>query len=414
MNIDAMQRDLATKKAAIESMLTKQMTEAETEKRERTDAEKKSVEDLMVEARALKARIDRAQGDAQLMAEIQKLSQGIGPTVTPEARTVLKSYGEQWVTSDAFKFFKDGGHRTAGSWRSPSQELWTPSQQLGATTLSEDAGSGGKLIVPQYLPGIMPVLTRRVVVADLIAPGTTDSTSIIYMVETTFTNAATPVAEGAAKPESTLVFDQKTETVSKIAHWLPVTEEMLEDVSQIRSYIDARLRTGLDLTEEDQVLSGNGTPPNLMGLRNRTGLATAVARGADTNPDAIFKQISAIATNALIQPDGFTINPANWQTIQLMKDNNGQYYGSGPFAAPQAPRLWGLPGAVTPAQASGEAFVGAFQQAAQIFRKGGVRVEASNSHNDYFVKNLVAIRAEERLGLAVYRPAAFGKVTGLS
>jgi HK97 family phage major capsid protein len=112
-------------------------------------------------------------------------------------------------------------------------------------------------------------------------------------------------------------------------------------------------------------------------------------------------------------PDGVVINPANWQTIQLMKDANGQYYGSGPFAPAVQATIWGLPAVKTPTIAAGTALVGAFQSSAQVFRKGGIRVEASNSHNDFFQKNLVALRAEERLALAVYRPAAFGTVTGL-
>jgi HK97 family phage major capsid protein len=96
-----------------------------------------------------------------------------------------------------------------------------------------------------------------------------------------------------------------------------------------------------------------------------------------------------------------------------MKATDGTYVGDGPFVRPVAPTLWGLPLAVTTVIEAGVALVGCFKTAAQIFRKGGIRVDASNSHQDYFVKNLVAVRAEERLALAVYRPAAFGEVTGL-
>jgi HK97 family phage major capsid protein len=252
------------------------------------------------------------------------------------------------------------------------------------------------------------------VVADLIAPGTTDSTSIVYMKESSFTNAAATVAEGATKPESTLVFDQATDPVRKIAHWLPVTEEMLEDVSQIRSYIDARLRLGVELEEEDQLLNGDGTAPNISGILDRSGLTAAQARGADTNADAIFKQITTIATTVFVQPTGIVMNPANWQTVQLTKNAAGNYLGNGPWAPAQPAQLWGLPVAVTPSIAANLGLVGDFRGSAQVFRKGGLRVEASNSHSDFFVKNLVAIRAEERLALAVYREAAFGTVTGLN
>ena len=107
------------------------------------------------------------------------------------------------------------------------------------------------------------------------------------------------------------------------------------------------------------------------------------------------------------------MNPVNWATCQLMKTTQGLYIGAGPWNTPQTPTMWGLQVAVTPVMAVGKAMIGAYQTAAQLFRRGGMRVEATNSHQDFFVKNLVAIRAEERLALAVYRDAAFGSVSAL-
>jgi HK97 family phage major capsid protein len=112
--------------------------------------------------------------------------------------------------------------------------------------------------------------------------------------------------------------------------------------------------------------------------------------------------------------DGIVINPINWQAIQLLKNAAGNYMGSGPWAAAQTPILWGVAAAVTPSIVANTALVGAFRTCAQIFRKGGDRIESSNSHASFFVNNLVAIRAERRLALAAYREAAFGKVTGLN
>ena len=202
--------------------------------------------------------------------------------------------------------------------------------------------------------------------------------------------------------------------MQKIAHWIPVTEEMLEDVPALRSYLDARLRLGVQLTEDDMLLNGSGTAPAIRGFLNRSGLATSIARTSETNADAILAQMAAIQVATNLQPDGIVMNPANWKTIQLAKDTTGQYDGSGPFAAPQRPTLWGVRVALTSAIAANTALVGCFRTAAQIFRKGGLRVEASNSHADFFTRNMTAIRAEERLALAVYRASAFGTVTNLS
>jgi HK97 family phage major capsid protein len=293
-------------------------------------------------------------------------------------------------------------------------ELEDRRTQLHATTLTEDPASGGALVIPQYVPGVLPILQRPLVVADLIAPGTTDSNLISYMQETAFTNNAAAVAEGGVKPESALTFTAVQDPVRKIAHWLPVTEEMLEDVPQIRSYIDARLILGVQLEEDDELLNGSGVAPELLGLRLRPNLAADIARGTDTNADAIFKQIMAIYASSFLMPTGIILNPANWASTVLLKTTTGEYLTGGPFSPIQTPTMWGLPVAVTPAQPAAEGFVGAFRTASQIFRKGGIRVEASNSHQDFFIKNLVAIRAEERLALCVYRPGAMGKVTGLN
>jgi HK97 family phage major capsid protein len=225
-----------------------------------------------------------------------------------------------------------------------------------------------------------------------------------------------PVAEGADKPESTLVFDSVSDPVRKVAHWLPVTEEMLEDAPALQGYLDARLRLGVRLAEEDQLLNDTVVPPDIVGILNRAALAAAVPRGADTNADAVLKQIAAIATANNLQPSGIVMHPTNWLTIQLQKLATGEYVAGngGPFQRPERPMLWGIPVVVTSAITLNTALVGCFRDAAMIFRKGNLRVEATNAHDDYFIKNLVAIRAEERLALAVLRPAAFGVVTGLN
>jgi len=426
-NVTDLEAALRTKTEEARAAVTANMERAEAENRSVTDDEKAAVDKLLAEARDLKGQINRKKDDAAIIDQINQLTAGLPSSATPVDpsrggngngtglavvdRTRL-SLGAQFVASEAFDFIRRGGHKHASHWRTPSAELFVPG--MHGATLTTDGASGGDLVLPDNRPGgPLPLLFRQLQVADLIAQGTTDSNLIAYMRETTFTNAADTVAEGGTKPESALVFDATSDAVRKIAHWLPVTEEMLEDVAQIRSYIDTRLRLGVQLVEEDQLLQGSGVAPDILGIRNRTGLQTAQARGTDTNADALFKQISNITINALIQPEGIVMNPTNWQSIELLKDDSGNYMAGGPFAARLTRTLWGLPVAVTPAIAAGTATVGAFRTAAQVFRKGGIRVEASNSHSDFFVKNLVAIRAEERLALAVYRPAAFGDVTGL-
>ena len=162
-------------------------------------------------------------------------------------------------------------------------------------------------------------------------------------------------------------------------------------------------------------MNGDGTAPNFSGILDRSGLATPIARTTETNPDVILAQISAIETATSLAVDGIVMHPNNWNNILLLKDGDGNYIaGGGPFAAPQQKTMWGKAVAVTPAIAAGTALIGAFRSAAVFFRRGGLRVEASNSHENFFTLNKWAIRAESRGALAVVRAAAFGLVTNLT
>jgi HK97 family phage major capsid protein len=259
-------------------------------------------------------------------------------------------------------------------------------------------------------PGIVQSPQDETTVGDLMLQGTTDSNVLSYYEETTFTNAAATVAEGDPKPESALDFTEVTDTVRKIATWIPATSEFLSDNAGIRSYIEQRLRFMLEREEEDQLLNGNGTAPNISGVLDRS----IQSIGSTNDIDAIYQAITEVRVDGQAEPTAVVIHPLSWQNIRLTKDGNDQYLGPGPFSPDNVERIWGLQVRVTPMIAEGTALVGAFRPHAQVFRKGGVRVVASTEHDTYFVENKVAILAEERLALAVYRPLAFCKVTGLA
>jgi HK97 family phage major capsid protein len=318
--------------------------------------------------------------------------------------------GAAFVRSEAGDWLqkvKRGPH-----WETPAVELDDPRELMA--TLITSSGSGAPLVVPQYIPGIVPVPTPEPVVADLLSVSPTTSNAVVYLQETAFTNAAAAVAEGGAKPESAFTYAQKTEPVVKIAHFVPVTEELLDDVPAFAAYLDLRLVRGVQVAENDALLNGSGVAPNLLGILNRTGLAAPIARvDPVTNADVLAQQISAIRINTNVEPSGIVMNPKNWETVQLMKSTTNTYIGGTPFQPEQPRSLWGKPVALTPSCPLGTALV-VSRQVGIIFRRSGITVQASNSHQDYFVKNLVAVRAEQRIALAVMLPAAFGTVTGLN
>ncbi|HLT10772.1 MAG TPA: phage major capsid protein, partial [Micromonosporaceae bacterium] len=246
--------------------------------------------------------------------------------------------------------------------------------------------------------------------------------AISYLVEGALEGAFTTVAEAAAKPQLHVVDPTMvTDALKKIAGWIKVSDEMVEDLDFVMSEINNRLLYALGVFEEDQILGGNGTGQNLTGLLNRSGVQTelrgTVASG-DTVADTIFRAITKVTTGSGLDADGLVINPADYQTLRLTKDLNGQYFGGGFFngaygngGIQDQPNVWGLRTVITPAIAAGTVLVGAFQQSATVYRKGGVRVESTNSHGSDFTNNLVTIRAEERLALAVRRPTGLVKTT---
>lgn len=383
---------------------------AERESRAWTEADETAQQKILADVERLDQRIARARGEEEMRAQIDALT-GTTRASIGGANGHRASFGAQ-VMAGLGKWLTETKATRPQHWTSAPVEV--PYDALFAAVLTSDPASGGDLVVPDVQPGIYPVPTAPLTVADLFAQGMTDSNLVTHLAQTNFVNSADTVAEGALKPEATLTFDQISDPVRKIAVWLGITEEMLEDVPQIRSFIDTQLRLMIQLAEEGQLLNGSTTPPDIVGVRNRAGLAPAIPKGTDTVPDAIAKQIGAIYNATKRRPDAVVMNPADWLGAQLLKDSTGAYLGTGPFVAPASETLWGLPTAITSVMPVGIALVGCFKTAAQIFRKGGIRVDATNSHQDWFTKNQVAIRAEERLALKVYQPAAFGEVTGLA
>jgi len=324
-------------------------------------------------------------------------------TPPDEQRGAQKSLGERFTEDRAYKSFNaHGGNQTT---------VFSADDMLGIAVKTVFGTTGSTLTEYDRQPGIILLGTQRLTIADLLAQGETTMNTIRYVQETSFTNAATSVAEGATKPEAAFATNEQDAPVRKIAVVAKVTDEMFADFPVIRDYIDNRLRLMIGLREEAQLLNGNGTAPNIRGILSVAGILTQ-ARGNDPGPDAVYKGIVKVQTTGFFDPDAVVLNTIDWQNIRLLKTADGIYiWGSPADTAPS--RLWGLNVVFTTAMVQGTGLVGAFKLGAQIFRRQGVTMETTNSNVDDFVNNLIAIRVEERLALAVYRPTAFATITGL-
>lgn len=313
-----------------------------------------------------------------------------------------KSLGRQLYDSDQFKSFVDnpraGGRAT----------LQVKADLTSATT--EAPGSAGALTTAQRQPGIIAPPNQVLRIRDLIAPGRTDSNSIEYVRETGFTNNAKAQAkEGDLKGQSDLQFDDETVPVRTLAHFIKASRQILDDASQLESYIGQRLLYGLKLVEDRQLLNGDGLTGNLKGIIPQ---ATAFADPATLATYTIMDQLRLAMLQAVLAEypaSGHVLNPIDWTKIELTKDNDGRYIIGQPQGT-ASPTLWGLPVVNTQAMGVGKFLTGAFDMAAQVFDRQQSSVAVATQNEDDFVKNKVTILCEERLALAVYRPEAF--ITG--
>lgn len=309
-----------------------------------------------------------------------------------------KSIGDLFVESKAFKGW------ARGSSSGPTAQLDIELKALfdSATGWVPEATRG---------PRIVDFPTRPVQVTDLIPQTTTGQNAVTYMEETTFTNTAAETAEGVAKPEATLALTERTEPVRKIAVWLPVTDETLEDVPRVRGYVNNRLVFMVQQRLDGQILVGDGTAPNLSGILDRVGIQTQ-AKGADPTPDAVYKAMTKVEVTGQAQPNAAVFHPNDWQDIRLLRTADGIYiWGSPSEAGPE--RIWGLRVVKAIGLTENTGLVGDFANFTELAVRRGIDVQVSNSHASYFIENKQAIRAEMRAAFIVYRPSAFCTVTGI-
>lgn len=350
-------------------------------------ANKEKVDELLLKHGELQATLQNTQ---QALAKLE--SEGAAADAKP------LSLGQQFVNSEEVKAFLA---KTTPRGRADM------TVKAAITSLTTDAdGSAGDLVQTTRLPGVLALPQRRMTVRDLISPGNMDGNALEYVKETGFTNNAAPVAEGAKKAESSMKFDLVSTTAKVIAHFVKASRQILSDASQLSSLIDQRLRYGLAFKEEQQLLNGDGTGQNLLGIiPQATAYADPLSMVSPTQIDMI--RLAMLQAELAEYPSsGVVMNPTDWAFIELLKDSTGRYIIGNPQGTVGA-TLWNRPVVTTQAIAVDKFLTGAFKMGAQVFDRWQARVEVATENEDDFVKNMVTVLAEERLALAVYRPEAF-------
>jgi len=312
---------------------------------------------------------------------------------------LAKSLGQQFIEADDVKAALERGTDFRGK-----VQFGTKATITSATTAA--AGSAGDIVNETRLPGVISPTDRRMTIRDLLTPGQMDGSTLEYVRETGYNNNAAPVAEGALKPQSDIQLDLVSTSAKVIAHTAKASRQILDDASQLRTYIDGRLRYGLAYQEEQQLLNGDGSGQNLLGI-----IPQATAHSAEFTPSsatAMDTMRLAMLQAALAEypATGHVMHPTDWARIETTKDAEGRYIIGNPQST-LSPTLWGLPVIATQAITVDKFLTGAFALGAQVFDRWQARVEIATENEDDFVKNLVTMLCEERLALAVYRPEAF-------
>jgi HK97 family phage major capsid protein len=310
---------------------------------------------------------------------------------------MVESIGEMFTKSDVFKAMQE---RRGGSAR----------VELKAAIVNA-TGQNQPLVADMRVPGIINNPDRRFTIRDALPVGRTSSNLVQFTRELVFTNNAgpqyaSPARENVTKPESGITFELANAPVVTLAHWIPVSKQVLDDAPQLQGYINGRLMYGLKLEEEDQLLNGNGSGSNISGLLD-SGNFTAYNRAqtGDTNVDTLRRAITQGALSEY-NVDTIVINPADWEEIELTKATDGQYIWANP-ALVAGPQLWGRRVIATNSITAGAFLVGAFSMGAQVWDRSDAQMLLSFENSDNFVKNMATLLVEERLAMTVYRPTAF-------
>lgn len=263
-------------------------------------------------------------------------------------------------------------------------------------------------------PGIVSGPFREFTLENLLNKLPTTQNAVDYVRENVFTNAAAETAEGAQKPESSITTQLVSEPVATIAHWIKISRQLASDNAALAAYIDLRMRYGVNLRVENQIVAGTGVTPNMSGLTKAGNFTahgytaaalTALGLSATNRFDLIGKMLGD-AQSGDYPADAILLNPADWWTLRLTKDTQGRYILGDPGVA-VAPMLFNVPVVACNAVPVDNVGVGALRAAATFYEREGVTVDMSESDSDNFTKNLITLRAERRCMLAVERPAAF-------
>ena len=388
-----------------------------------TADQKQAIADRNSELAGLVEEVNLASAKSKNEKAIEADSQPAEASSYGSEKVQPKSVGEQFVNTAAYKNYKENGVKGVDA-----KVGFSPNEFKTSLTTTG--------YPPEVLrePGILESALRDPnAVIGLFDQIESDQNAFAYLEETTFTNNAAEAAEGAAVGEAALAFTEQTEAIRKIGVFIPVTDELLSDVNGIQGYVNSRLQTMLKLRLDGQLISGNGTAPNLEGLLDagKSSVGSSDFNSYNGNLGrigAIYNAITDIRVNSFTEPDAIVMHPSDWNQIVTSvgadfagtssagyAEKSPLFVAAGGMGAGPMAQIWGVKVVPTTAIANNTVLVGRFGggECANVVMRQGIDLAITDSHSDFFVKNQLAIRATMRVGFPVYRQAGFHKLLNM-
>lgn len=306
--------------------------------------------------------------------------------------TKAESWGDQVVKSSSFESFARGA------------------AQKARIEVKNTLTGGDATVAPDRRPGVVPGAFQPLTIESLYPSAPTTSNAVEFTKENVFTNSAAEAAEGAAKAESSLTWTLVNMPISTVAHWIKISRQLAMDNRALAAYVDTRMRYGVNRRVETQLVSGDGTAPNISGFLDA---GNFTAHGyADANLGSALKKLALIRKiigdleAAGYAPDAIVLNPADWAQVEIDIFTANTNLVAFRYDEGGRPLLFGRRVVTSVGMTADQVAVGAFNAAGTIYNREGVVVEMSESDSDNFTKNLITLRAERRLALASEAPAA--------
>lgn len=400
---------------------------AEADDREFTVEEREQVQAAIEEAGELKKELKKFVDDDELKAQMASLGEGLemrsrqdGPPAQMQARKGM-TLGEQFLADPMYQGWlkqvsPSGKINDKSRVQSPavSFKSFFPERKDLITGASDI--SAGAFVNTDYTGIYEPIGRYPLTLRSLISVRQTTSDTVEFVRQTKQVSEAAPTPEAnvkeytgatgeieGTKPQGSMYFEKVQETVKTIAVWVAATKRALSDAAQIRGIIDQELREDLADELESQLLTGNGVGENFTGLPIQPG---TLIQAFNTDILTTTRQaITTLLVTGRATPTAWLFHPADWETVELIQDANNRYYWAGPLNQ-GPPRLWGVPVAQSFHVAQGSAWLADWRKAV-LWDREQATLSVTDSHADFFVRNIVAFLAEMRAAFGLIRPQAF-------